>query len=94
MLDLIALREVSSAQRYGSYCNIFHCLSRGRALRARSCEYSILEIEVAIIPLIDAVSNGDSNGGYIIFCSKLDLCCENSAPGPNWTVLSGKFDRF
>ena len=71
MLDLIALQEVSSAQRLDlrrANCHDFtvallHCVLRMRACEHELCTLSILIGVVAIIPLIDAASNDDSNGG-------------------------------
>jgi hypothetical protein len=49
-----------------------------------------LEIVVAIIPLNDAASKDDSNGGHFIFSLNLDLSCENPAAGSNLKLLGGK----
>ena len=69
-------------------CSLFHCISRGHLPELR------IVILIAIIPLIDAASNDDSNGGHIVFWSNLDLCCEIRALGSNPAVLGGKFDHF
>ena len=85
--------EVSSAQRLDLTALYFTVFREGDR-RSPSSVYSILMVVVAIIPLIDAAWEGDSNGGQFIFSSNLDLCCENSALWSNLDELCGKFDRF
>ena len=93
---IVSLVEVSSAQRLDLTALKWKCLLRARAVARTKLrlELSILVGVMVTMVLIDAASNDDFNGGQFEISSKLDLCCENSAPGPNWTVLSGKFDRF
>ena len=95
MLDLTALQAVSSAKRLdltALYFTVFcECELASMKLRLES---SILIGVVAIIPLFDAASNDDSNGGQFIIWSKFGPLCENSALGSNPAELCGKFDRF
>ena len=87
-----ALRGSVFSEAFGSYCIKWKCLLRARAVARAKLRIlsSILEIVVATIPLIDAASNNDSNGGYIVIWSKLDHCFENPAVGPNLDELGGK----
>lgn len=70
---------------------LLHCVLRARAVaRVKLRILSILEMEVATIPLIDAASNDDSNGCHIVFWSNFDLCCEIPAVELNSAELGGK----
>ena len=71
---------MSSAKRLDLTAVYFTVFREGDR-RSPSCVYSILEMMVATIPLNDAASNDDSNGGHIVFWSNLDLCCEIRALG-------------
>ena len=51
-------------------------------------------VVVAIIPLIDAASNDDSNGGQFEISSKFDFCCENSAVGSRFDFAEQKVAPF
>ena len=93
---LLSLVEVSSAKRLDLTALKWKCLLRARAAARAKLRIlsSILMVVVAIIPLIDAASNDDSNGGQFIISSNFDLCCENSAVELNLAELGGKYDRF
>ena len=62
-----------------------HLLTVECELASMSCVHSISMGVVAIIPLIDAASNDDSNGGYIIFWSILTSAVKIR---PRWWVWS------